>query len=200
MQRTALVTGASRGIGLAVARGLASDGHRVVFAARSVEAVSDIATACGGVAVALDVTDQASLDAALAQVGPIDILVNNAGVSDSARFVDTTDEMWDRMIAVNLTGCFRVARACVGSMIERGWGRVVFIASTAGLTGLRYTAPYCASKHGVVGVAASSSTASAPASSRRTWPETPSTESSAPAVSTPTARAEPLRSSARRAA
>jgi len=153
MQRTALVTGASRGIGLAVARGLASDGHRVVFAARSVEAVSDIATACGGVAVALDVTDQASLDAALAQVGPIDILVNNAGVSDSARFVDTTDEMWDRMIAVNLTGCFRVARACVGSMIERGWGRVVLIASPAGLTGLRYTAPYCASKHGVVGLA-----------------------------------------------
>ena len=98
-------------------------------------------------------TDQASIDAALAEVGPVDILVNNAGVSDSAPFVKTPDEMWDRIIAVNLTGCFRVARACVGGMVERGWGRVVFVASNAGLTGYRYTSAYCASKHGVVGLA-----------------------------------------------
>ncbi len=147
--RTALVTGASRGIGLAVAKGLAADGHRVVFAARNIESLTD----CEGIAVRLDVTDQASVDAALAQVGPVDILVNNAGVSDSAPFTKTTDEMWDRIIDVNLTGCFRVARACVGPMVERGWGRVVFIASNAGLTGYRYTAAYCASKHGVVGLA-----------------------------------------------
>lgn len=151
--RTALVTGASRGIGLAVARGLAEDGHRVVFAARSTDAIEAAAAECGGLAVRLDVTDQASIDAALAAVGPVDILVNNAGISDSAPFARTPDEMWDRIIAVNLTGCFRVARACVGGMAERGWGRVVFIASNAGLTGYRYTAAYCASKHGVVGLA-----------------------------------------------
>ncbi len=151
--RTALVTGASRGIGLAVARGLAADGHRVVFAARSLAAIEAAAAECGGLAVRLDVTDQASIDAALAEVGPVDILVNNAGVSDSAPFVKTPDEMWDRIIAVNLTGCFRVARACVGGMVERGWGRVVFVASNAGLTGYRYTSAYCASKHGVVGLA-----------------------------------------------
>ena len=147
--RTALVTGASRGIGRAIADGLTDAGYRVVYAARSVESVAD----CRGVAVRLDVTDQASVDAAMAEIGPVDVLVNNAGISDSAPFAKTPDEMWDRIIDVNLTGCFRVARACVGGMVERGWGRVVFIASNAGLTGYRYTSAYCASKHGVVGLA-----------------------------------------------
>ncbi len=157
MSRIALVTGASKGIGAAVARALAADGHRVAVCARSVGPLEALASEIGGLAVPMDVTDPTSVSAGVAEVGralgPVEILVPNAGVAESAPVHKTSDALWERALAVNLSGAFYVARACVPSMVERGWGRIVFVASNAGLTGYAYTAAYCASKHGVVGLA-----------------------------------------------
>ena len=151
-----MVTGASRGIGLAIAEGLAVDGHRVAFAARSVDAIATRVRACDGLAVRLDVTDPASVAAAMAtaesELGPIDVLVNNAGVALSMPFAKTDPALWQRTLDVNLTGCYRTAHAVVPGMVERGFGRLIFIASNAGMTGYAYTAAYCASKHGVIGL------------------------------------------------
>ncbi len=154
--RIALVTGASRGIGAAIARRLAADGLRVVCAARALGSVQALADELGGLPLALDVTDGAAVADVGARVeamaGPIDVLVNNAGVSASAPLARHSDDDWDHMLAVNLTGPFRLCRALVPGMVERGRGRVVFVASNAGLAGYPYTTGYCASKHGVVGL------------------------------------------------
>src|SRR6185436_12297283 len=83
---------------------------------------------------------------------PIAILVNNAGEAPSAPFRETTRAMWDRTLAVNLTGVYLCAAQVVGDMVEGGWGRIVNISSTAGLRGYNRTSAYCASKHGVVGL------------------------------------------------
>ncbi len=86
------------------------------------------------------------------EVGDIEVLVNNAGVADSAPFTKMSDELWEQMLAVNLTGTYLCMRAVLPAMFARGRGRVINIASTAGRTGYRYTAAYCAAKHGVVGL------------------------------------------------
>lgn len=154
--RTILVTGASRGIGAAIAQGLAADGHRVAFAARSVEAIEQRAAACSGLAVPLDVTDPESVQAAVqaveAALGPIEVLINNAGVALSMPFEKTDADLWQRTLDVNLTGSYRVAHAVVPGMVARGFGRLIFVASNAGLSGYAYTAAYCASKHGMIGL------------------------------------------------
>lgn len=156
MSRVVLVTGASRGIGEAIARGLAADGHRVALAARSAEALERIAEEIGGLPVRMDVSSAASIDAGLARVrealGPIEVLVANAGIAVSAPVTGTTDHEWAAMLETNLTGSFRLTRACVPDMLARKWGRVIYMASNAGLTGYRYTAAYCAAKHGVIGL------------------------------------------------
>lgn len=152
----ALVTGASRGIGAALAEALCAAGYAVAWAARSAEALHGHVAAHGGLAVPMDLTDDASVDAGLARVrealGPVDVLINNAGIAESAAVADTDDGLWARTLQVNLTAPFRLTRACLPDMIERGWGRVIFIASNAGITGYRFTSAYCASKHGVVGL------------------------------------------------
>ncbi len=154
--RIALVTGASRGIGAAIARRLAATGLRVVCAARAVDSVRALADEIGGLPIALDVTDGDAIASVGARIaadwGPVDVLINNAGVSSSAPLDKHSDADWDHMLAVNLTGPFRLCRALVPGMAARGWGRVVFVASNAGLTGYPYTTGYCASKHGVVGL------------------------------------------------
>lgn len=156
MSRTVLVTGASRGIGEAIARGLAADGHRVALAARTTEALDRIAHEINGFPVQMDVSDGASVEAGLAAVhralGPVEVLVANAGIAVSAPVTGTTDADWSAMLETNLTGCFRLTRACVPDMVTRKWGRVIYMASNAGLTGYRYTAAYCAAKHGVIGL------------------------------------------------
>lgn len=156
MSRVVLVTGASRGIGEAIARGLAADGHRVALAARTTEALERIAREINGLPVQMDVSDGASVEAGVAQVrrelGPVEVLVANAGIAVSAPVTATTDADWSAMLETNLTGCFRLTRACVPDMVGRKWGRVIFMASNAGLTGYRYTAAYCAAKHGVIGL------------------------------------------------
>ncbi|WP_437917377.1 SDR family NAD(P)-dependent oxidoreductase [Sorangium sp. So ce302] len=154
--RIALVTGGGRGIGRAIAERLAQGGARVAVAGRTQAEIEETAAAIGGVAVQLDVGDREGAPPAIAaleaQLGRIDVLVNNAGVAESAPFDRTSDALWDRMLAVNVTGAFALCRALIPKMIARGFGRVVNVASTAGLVGCAYSTAYCASKHAMVGM------------------------------------------------
>ena len=158
-----LITGGGRGIGRAIAFAFAREGARVCVAARTVrqleEVASEIQSECATkVAIAAcDVADALSVTRAFASVtaefgGSVDILVNNAGVAESAPLVKTSDELWQRHLAVNLTGTFLCTRAALPAMLEHEWGRVINIASIAGKTGAPYISAYTASKHGVLGL------------------------------------------------
>ena len=153
--RAALVTGASRGIGEAIARRLAREGMKVALFGRDRAALERLASELQTRCYPCDLQAPGEVDAALARVtdelGPVDVLVNNAGVAESAPLATTDDAMIERTFAVNVWPVLRLSRACVPSMIERGWGRVINVASNAGLTGYAYTSAYCASKHAVVG-------------------------------------------------
>jgi 2-hydroxycyclohexanecarboxyl-CoA dehydrogenase len=150
--RHALVTGAARGIGAAIARRLAADGARLTLLGRDAGALADLAAGLGAATVTADVTDDAAVAAAFEAAGPVDILVNNAGMAKTAPFRRLDRAHWDAMLAVNLTGVYACIRAALPSMVERGWGRIVNVASTAGLKGYPYVAAYVAAKHGVVGL------------------------------------------------
>jgi 3-hydroxybutyrate dehydrogenase len=154
--RTALITGGGRGIGRAIAERLAREGARVVVTGRTRAEIDEVAASLGGLAISMDVTHRPSIEAGLAEIeghgARVDILVNNAGAAESAPFDKTSDEVWDRMLAVNVTHAFILCRALIPKMIERGFGRVINIASNAGLTGYAYTSAYCASKHAMVGM------------------------------------------------
>jgi NAD(P)-dependent dehydrogenase (short-subunit alcohol dehydrogenase family) len=134
--RRVLVTGGTRGIGAAIAARFAGAGDDVVAVGRA----------------DCDVSDEAAVAAMFERVGPLDVLVNNAGVSSSAPLERTTLAEWDAQLAVNATGAFLCTRAALPAMVERGSGRIVTVASTAGVTGGRYTAAYTASKHAAVGL------------------------------------------------
>ena len=149
--KRALVTGGGRGIGAACARELAAAGASVVVCGRSAADLEAIANSIKGEAIVVDLIDRASADRFLASVGHVDVLVNNAGAAESAALDKTTDAMWDRIMELDATSPFRVTRALVPSMIEAGWGRVINIASNAGVSGYGYTAAYCAAKHAMVG-------------------------------------------------
>jgi len=153
--RLALITGGGRGIGAEIARALAGQGARVIVSGRTVADLEEVAAATGGSAIVCDLGDRAATDAMIEEVrghGTVDILVNNAGIAESAPLADTDDGMWDRIVELNATAPFRVTRALVPAMVEAKWGRVITIASNAGLSGYGYTAAYCAAKHAVVGL------------------------------------------------
>jgi 3-hydroxybutyrate dehydrogenase len=157
--KIAIITGGGRGIGRAIATVFAREGATVVVSARTKEQLEAVASEIGNNAHAIvcDVADPASVKQMFAQAyevlgrGP-DILVNNAGIAESATLVQTTDELWHRHLNINLSGTFYCTRAALPAMFEKGWGRIINIASIAGKTGAPYIAAYAASKHGLLGL------------------------------------------------
>ena len=159
--RVALVTGASRGIGRAIARRLAADGADVAVTARDPDSLAEtlgdvLAAGRRGVGIALDVTSVASIRSAVAQVeaalGPVDILVNNAGMQRLRLALDVTEEDWDIVLDTNVRGAFFVAQAVGRGMVSRGHGRIVNIASMAALKTNPERSAYNASKAGLLAV------------------------------------------------
>jgi NAD(P)-dependent dehydrogenase (short-subunit alcohol dehydrogenase family) len=156
--RHALVTGGGRGIGAAIARQLLAAGATVTVLGRRLDAVQALAAEQPERlhAVSADVSDAAQVAAAFASArarfGPLAILINNAGQAGSAPFLKTDAQLWQQMLAVNLTGTFLCTQAALPDMLAGGWGRIVNVASTAGLSGYAYVSAYCAAKHGVIGL------------------------------------------------
>jgi 3-hydroxybutyrate dehydrogenase len=153
--KTALVTGGGRGIGRAIAERLAREGAHVVVTGRTENEIEETARALRGDAVRMDASDRASVRAGIEAIRAlgreVDVLVNNAGFAESVAFDRTEDEIWDRLLEVNATSAFILCRTFVPGMITRGFGRVVNVASNAGLSGYAYSLAYCASKHAMVG-------------------------------------------------
>ncbi|WP_062473283.1 SDR family NAD(P)-dependent oxidoreductase [Variovorax boronicumulans] len=157
--RHALVTGAARGIGAEIARTLAAQGAVLTLLGRDAQALQRVAETLAGSGhgvVAADVADPQAVQSAFAQAraerGAVTVLVNNAGAAESAPFLKTSVELWQRMLSVNLTGSFLCAQAALPDMFDAGWGRIVNIASTAGQKGYAYVSAYTAAKHGVIGL------------------------------------------------
>jgi NAD(P)-dependent dehydrogenase (short-subunit alcohol dehydrogenase family) len=159
-KRVALITGGGRGIGREIALALAREGCAVAVAGRSREPVEAAAAAARRLGVearpvVLDVTDPVSVTRAVAEtaetLGPVDVLVNNAGIAASAPLLKTEPELWERLFRVNVTGPYLMTRAVLAGMLERRWGRVINVASLAGLYGAPYVTAYTASKHALVG-------------------------------------------------
>jgi NAD(P)-dependent dehydrogenase (short-subunit alcohol dehydrogenase family) len=155
--RHAVVTGAGRGIGAAIAGTLAAEGAKVTLIGRDLAPLRERAAVLPTArALSCDVTDEAAVASAFAKAshafGPVAVLVNNAGAAESAPFVRTSLELLRRMLDVNLIGTFLCSRAALPGMLETGFGRIVNVASIAGLKGAAYVSAYCAAKHGVVGL------------------------------------------------
>jgi NAD(P)-dependent dehydrogenase (short-subunit alcohol dehydrogenase family) len=156
--RHALITGAGRGIGAAIARALAADGARVTLLARTSAQLADTARSIpgGAATITADVTDPEQVGRALlearAAAGEIHILVNNAGKPASRAIAKSDQNFWRDIVGVNLDGVFHMTRAVIPGMLAGEWGRIVNVASTAGLRGYAYCTAYCAAKHGVIGL------------------------------------------------
>ncbi|PRY08196.1 SDR family NAD(P)-dependent oxidoreductase [Paraburkholderia sp. BL25I1N1] len=152
----AVVTGGGSGIGAAVAEALLRAGARVTLMGRNAERLDVQREKCrtlGDVAcISVDVTQEDSVASAFGEAGEVDILINNAGQAQAAPFTHTDTALWQRMLDVNLTGVFLGTRAVLPGMLERGHGRIINVASTAGQIGYAYVAAYCAAKHGVIGL------------------------------------------------
>jgi NAD(P)-dependent dehydrogenase (short-subunit alcohol dehydrogenase family) len=156
----ALVTGGGRGIGAAIAEALLRQGARVTLVGRSADVLRETAERLSSIGdvryTTCNVADQESVAQSFAEAvrhaGRIDMLVNNAGQASSASFAKTDEALWQQMLSVNLTGTFHCMKAALPGMLQAGWGRIVNVASTAGLTGYGYVSAYCAAKHGVIGL------------------------------------------------
>ena len=150
--KVVLITGGGSGVGAAMAQMFAEAGFRVWVTGRTEETLARVSRSHAGISyVVADVTDEASVARMFAVAGPVDIVIANAGVLDSASFARISLDSWNRVLATNLTGVFLTFRAALGQM-PKGWGRLIAVASTAGLQGGPYIAAYAASKHGVLGL------------------------------------------------
>ena len=152
-----VVTGGGRGIGAAIAAEMGRLGARITLMGRTLSTLQDRAQQLVRAgAIQVDVTDEkavrAGFDKAVAGFGPVDILVNNAGAAWSSPFARMDSDNWQQTLAVNLGGVFYCSRQVLDGMLEADWGRIVNIASTAGLAGYAYVSAYCAAKHGVIGL------------------------------------------------
>ena len=154
--RHALITGGGTGIGAATARMLAAEGAQLSLVGRRLEPLQAVASETGGRAFSADMTDRQAMETAFAAArdahGPFDYVILNAGIGDSAPFLRTTREAWDRIIATNLTALFDGAQLTLPDLVAGEDKRLIIVASVAGLRGAAYAAPYVASKHGAVGL------------------------------------------------
>jgi len=159
--KNALITGAGKGIGKAIALALAKEGVNIILVARTQEEIDSVAAKVRSLrvkalAITADVTDinsvNAAVEKALAEFGTIDILINNAGIAAFGKFLELEPTDWERIIQVNLMGTYYVTRAVLPNMIERQTGDIINISSTAGLSGNALTSAYSASKFAVLGL------------------------------------------------
>jgi len=151
--RTAFITGASRGIGLACAQALASSGTRVILAARDAAKLEAASAAIpGSTWVTLDMSSQESIKAAFAKAGPVDILVNNAAFTKDGLALRMKKDDWDAVLSTNLTGAFLAIQQVLQGMMKERWGRIINISSIVGQTGNPGQANYVASKAGLIGL------------------------------------------------
>jgi len=161
MSRVAVVTGAASGIGLAVGRRLAANGHRVALLDLDGDGVTSAADALEGtgskaIGAKVDVTDRGAVDVAMTQVretlGPIEIIVTSAGFDEFVPFTDISPDAWERMLSINLTGTFHCVQAAIPDMLAASWGRILTISSSSAQSGAARMAHYVASKGGVIGL------------------------------------------------
>ena len=153
----ALITGGGTGIGAAIARALAAEGAKLTLVGRRRDRLEEVASALPGALVApADVTDRAQVDRAFALAreaqGPITLLVNNAGAAAGMPFAKVTPEIWRDMLEVNLDGMFHCCQSALLDLLAAPAGRIVTVASMAGLHGFAYASPYIAAKHGAIGL------------------------------------------------
>lgn len=197
--RHALITGGGTGIGAAAATHLAAAGAKVSLLGRRMEPLEAVAAKVGGIAIQCDVTDRAAIERAYDKArganGPIAFLIANAGIADSAPFGKMTRDSWDRIMAVNLTGAFDCAQAALPDLTASADGRLIFVASVAGLRGIPYAAHYGASKHGLIGLMKSMAAEFAKSSMTVNavcpgYVDTPMTDQSIARVSEKTGRSE----------
>jgi NAD(P)-dependent dehydrogenase (short-subunit alcohol dehydrogenase family) len=152
-EQRALVTGGSRGIGRAIALALSGQGYEVTILGRSEKTLTQaIAEGVARRSFAVDVTDEAALRHAVAESGPYRVLINNAGAAASAPLAATDLALLRQMMAVNVESAFTASRAALPGMMKLGAGRIINVASIAGLKGYAYVSAYCAAKHAVIGM------------------------------------------------
>jgi len=152
----AVITGGASGIGAAIAGQYIKEGMRVTLMGRNQARLADMSTQLKASAQQVDISNandvRQAFAAAVEANGPVTILVNNAGSAESAAFTKMNDELWDRILAVNLTGTYLCTKSVLDAMAKAGFGRIINIASTASLKGYAYVSAYCAAKHGVLGL------------------------------------------------
>lgn len=148
----AVVTGGGKGIGRAIAHRLTEAGADIVLLGRDLASLKQAAAECDAAIYQVDLTDRAAITRTFEQIGPVDILINNAGAAISRPFLDHDSQDWDDMLGINLMAAVATTKEVLEGMIRRKSGRIVNVASTAGLKGYRYSTAYCAAKHAVVGL------------------------------------------------